>query len=539
MAAERVLDLLSERIELMAEIGRALSTEQDPMRLQEQILFGAKRLTNADGGTLYGLAADGRSLNFRIMATDSLGIHLGGSSGAFIDLPPVPLYHADGRPNTSSVVAYSVLKRQTVNIADAYAEPGFDFAATRSFDARTRYRSRSMLTVPLRNHERQIVGVLQLLNARVGAEAADPSTVVPFSPLAQKLAEALASQAAVALTRQELIEGMQRLFEGFVKLIADSIDRKSPYTGGHCRRVTELTLLLAEATSRTAVGPFAGFAMSEADRYELNIAGLLHDCGKLTTPDWVLDKSSKLHGLYDRIEVVLGRLLVVRREAELALLRAGDTPSCRAEFVTLCDELDDEADFLRRINRGAEAMATADQERVRRIAARTWRDAQGTERPLLDADEVAALCVVRGTLTDAERQVVQDHVVATIQMLGALPYPSHLARVPEFAGGHHEFIDGTGYPRKLTREQMSPQARMMAIADIFEALTAADRPYKQPMPLSQALRILGQLAQAGRIDPDLFAIFISQGVWREYAQKFLRPEQVDAVDVAALPGYSG
>jgi hypothetical protein len=287
-------------------------------------------------------------------------------------------------------------------------------------------------------------------------------------------------------------------------------------------------------------GAVAGFTMNEADRYELELAAWLHDCGKITTPEWVMDKATKLSGLGDRIHLVDTRFEVLKRDAELACLRAvaadGDRIALEAELARVVAELDDERAFLHRANTGAEFMHPEDQARVKRIALRRWRGIDGQDQPFLSDDEVKHLTIARGTLTRDERQIINNHITATIKMLDALPYPKQLRRIPEFAGGHHERMDGKGYPKGLTRDQMSVQARIMGIADIFEALTAGDRPYKKALKLSEALRILGQMKLDGHIDPDLFDVFIHGGVWRDYADRFLPPDQCDAVDVAKLPG---
>jgi HD-GYP domain-containing protein (c-di-GMP phosphodiesterase class II) len=533
--SEAANDAFSRRIERLNAIGIALSAERDPVRLLEQILLGAKDITAADGGTIYSLGEDDQ-LRFEILRTDSLHLMMGGTSGVPIGFPPIPLHRPDGSPNTSSVVASAVLSGQTVNIPDAYHAVGYDFSGTRAFDERTGYRSTSFLTVPMRNHEGAITGVLQLLNAR----DAD-GRIVPFTTADQRLAESLASQAATALTKHELIDGMRRLLESFIQLIATAIDEKSPYTGGHCRRVPELTMMLAEAAARVERGPLKGFRMSEADRYELRIAGWIHDCGKITTPEWVMDKATKLQTIFDRIALVETRFEVLRRDAALAeargLAAGGDPAQLAAERRARLAALDDDLAFIARANTGGEFMKPEDQERVRTIARRTWTAGDGSVRPLLSEDEVKNLTIVKGTLTRDEREIINHHIVATIRMLESLPYPKHLRRVPEFAGGHHERMDGKGYPKGLTREQMSVQARVMGIADVFEALTAGDRPYKKAMTLSQALAILGRMKLDGHIDPDLFDVFIAERVYLDYARRFLQPDQIDEVDLERLPGY--
>lgn len=522
-------DLL-HRLEELNEIGVALSSERDIHRLLETILVAAKRITHADAGTLYLVDAEAQVLRFEIIRTDSLGIAMGGASGEPITFPPVPLYDKEGRPNHAAVAAHAALSGETVDIPDAYAAEGFDFSGTKAFDSRTGYRSTSFLTVPMRNHEDEIIGVLQLINAIDRASGA----IVPFSRDDRHLAESLASQAAVALTNRRLMQQLESLFESLIGLINTAIDDKSPYTGGHCARVPVLTMLLAEAVNRTRDGPLADFTMSERDRYELKIAGLLHDCGKITTPVHVVDKATKLETLFDRIHLVDARFEVLKRDAEIALLKG---EIIEAEYRARIAQLDDDRAFLRRSNAGSEKTAEADQARVRTIAAYAWRDENGEPAPFLSEDEVKNLTVPFGTLTAEERQVINHHIDVTIKMLEALPWPRHLKNVPEYAGGHHERMDGKGYPRGLTREQMSLQARMMGIADIFEALTAKDRPYKKGKTLTESLAILGKFKLGGHIDPDLFDVFVREKVYLAYAEQFLDPEQIDDVDESAIPGY--
>jgi HD-GYP domain-containing protein (c-di-GMP phosphodiesterase class II) len=525
-------DLL-RRLDELNDIGVALSSERDINRLLETILVAAKRITNADAGTLYLMEPAGQALKFEIMRTDSLGIAMGGTTGVPITFPPVRLRDAQGNENNSMVVAYVALHDTTVNIADAYAAEGFDFSGTQKFDQSTGYRSTSFLTVPMKNHENEIIGVLQLINAI----KQDSGDIVAFTHADQHLVESLASQAAVALTNRRLIQQMEALFESFINLINTAIDEKSPYTGKHCERVPALTMLLADAVTRTDTGPLKDFVMTEKDRYELKIAGMLHDCGKVTTPVHVVDKSTKLQTLFDRIYLVDARFEVLKRDAEIDMLRAGGTEAARAQFEARIRQLDDDRDFLRRCNVGSEKMAEADQARVRQIAAYRWRNGAGEEAPFLGPDEVENLTIPFGTLNAKEREIINNHIVLTIKMLESLPWPTHLKNVPEYAGGHHERMDGRGYPRGLTREQMSVQARVMGIADIFEALTARDRPYKKGKTLTESLDILGKLRLAGHIDPDLFDVFVREKVYLDYARKFLNPEQIDEVDESRIPGY--
>jgi HD-GYP domain-containing protein (c-di-GMP phosphodiesterase class II) len=534
-------DLL-QRLEDLNDIGIALSSEHDIDRLLETILVAAKRIAHADAGTLYLLDVEQQVLEFKIIRTDSLGIAMGGTSGKPISFPPVRLKDEAGKPNHANVAAYAALSGKTVNIPDAYTAEGYDFSGTRAFDQKTGFRSTSFLTVPMLDHEGETIGVLQLINALDRQSGA----IISFSKDDARLTESLSSQAAIALTNRRLIQQLEDLFESLISLVNTAIDDKSPYTGGHCERVPVLTMLLAEAVNSTDQGALKEFSMTDRDRYELKIAGLLHDCGKITTPVHVVDKSTKLQTLFDRIQLLDTRFEVLKRDAEIAMLRAlanlpekgeEEAAAIRAEYDARIRQLDDDREFLRRSNIGSEKMEEADQVRVRGIAAYQWRNEAGEQSDFLSQNEVDNLNIQFGTLTAEERQIINHHINITIKMLESLNWPRHLKNVPEYAGGHHERMDGKGYPRGLKREEMSWQARMMGIADIFEALTAKDRPYKKGKTLTESLTILGKFKLGGHIDPDLFDVFVREKVYLTYAQQFLSPEQIDEVDLSKIPGY--
>ncbi len=527
---------LFERLDQLNQIGVALSKETDINRLLEAILVAAQKITHADGGTLYRMTEE-RTLKFEIMRNDTLGIAMGGTTGKPISFYPLHLFDKDGAPITSMVAAYAVHHDESVNIADAYTEEGFDFSGTKNFDKKTGYRSQSFLTVPMKNHENEIIGVLQLLNSKDSATGA----VTAFSTEDQQLAESLASQAAIALTTRLLINHLENLFESFISLINAAIDDKSPYTAGHCARVPQLTMLLAEAVNEVSVGPLSEFSMTDKDRYELKIAGLLHDCGKVTTPVHVVDKATKLHTIFDRIHLVDTRFEVLKRDVEIASLQARLKTGVDAadELAHQLAEIENDRAFLHVCNVGGELMSDADQDRVRKISKKyRWRNVEGEAADFLTDDEVENLTIRAGTLTAAERQIINHHIEVTIQMLEALPWPKHLKNVAEYAGGHHERMDGKGYPRGLTREQMSVQARCMGIADIFEALTAKDRPYKKGKTLTESLTILGKFKLGGHIDPDLFDVFMWGKVYLKYADQFMDRHQIDDVDLSKIPGYT-
>ncbi|MGC2854987.1 HD domain-containing phosphohydrolase [Novispirillum sp. DQ9] len=575
-----------DKLVRLIDLGIAMAAERDSDRLMELVLMGAKDLTNADGGTLYTVSDDDALLEFKILFNDSLGMRMGGTAGP-ITIPGVPLRGADGAPNRRNVVSHAVHQQETVNIADAYDATEFDFSGTRAFDERNGYRSRSFLTVPLKPRGGGVIGALQLINSR------RPGTleVVPFSPHIQRFVEALAAQAATALYNRSLLDSQERMMDGMIHLLAGAIDAKSPYTGGHCERVPVLAEMLAKAACAVDDGPLGEFRFdTDAQWREFRIGAWLHDCGKVVTPEYVVDKATKLETIHNRIHEVRTRFEVLLRDARIACLEAiaaGTAPAdAEAAFAATRAELLDDFAFIAECNIGGEFMAPQRVERLKAIARRTWvrhfddrlglsegemKRFSGPPAPLPATEcllddkphhviprqggmhggydgfgfhvtvpenlynfgEVYNLSIGRGTLTEEERFKITEHIMQTIAMLERLPYPKDLRRVPEYAGTHHETLGGTGYPRRLDKDALSVPARIMAIADIFEALTASDRPYKKIKTLSECVDILHGFKKRGDIDPNLFDLFLTSGVYRQYAARFLLPEQLDEVDITA------
>ncbi len=526
-------DTAAARLERLNNIGLALSSERNLDRLFEMIVDEARSVTGADAGTLYIVDDDGQSLRFVIMQNDSMKTRMGGTSGNAITLPPVPLFCQDGTPNHANVSSHVAVSGKTVNIEDVYEAQGFDFTGPRAYDRKTGYRSRSMLVVPMRNHEGAIIGVLQLLNAL----DRETGAVVPFSEQVISLVGSLASQAAVALTNTQLIRDLKNLLYSFIQSIAAAIDAKSPYTKGHIDRVVKLTMCIAEAIRNAEGGPFKDVTFSQDELEELKLAAWMHDVGKITTPEHVVDKRTKLETIFDRAELVRLRFDLIEQclqaehlEQALALSRdGGDEGALQAlgrKFEERRAALRDERDFVLSCNSPGEFMSDEKIARIKAIAGKTFVHA-GRRETYLNPDEAENLCIRKGTLNDRERRAIENHVVVTEDMLSRLPFPKRLSRVPSFAAGHHEKLDGTGYPKGIGGEGLSLQARILAVADVFEALTARDRPYKRPMPLSQALKILGFMKKDGHIDPDVHDIFVGRCLYREYALQELDQAQMD------------
>lgn len=520
------------KLELLYEVGIALSAEHDTDRLMERILVEAKDLCRADGGTLY-MRTEDDHLRFAIVRNDSLGIALGGTTGSKVPFAPIELHDGETeRPNHNNVATYAALIKKSVNIPDAYDTTTFDFSGTKAFDDANGYRSTSFLTIPLVNHKRRVIAVLQLINAQD-----EDGKAVAFSRSRQRIVEALASQAAVALENQQLIDGQRKLLESFIQMIAAAIDSKSPYTGAHCERVPILTLMLAQAACAQDDGPFGEFELTDDEWYELKIAAWLHDCGKVTTPVHIMDKGTKLETISDRIETVAARFEVLKRDAKIVMLEAklsgANAEDAEAQYAETLARLNEELGFLREANVGAEFLADKSAGEIRDIGKRLFIQ-EGLERALLSEDEVDNLCISRGTLTEDERLIINGHMVQTVQMLESLPFPPNLRNVPEYAGGHHERFDGKGYPRGLYAGDMSIPARIMAIADVFEALTAQDRPYKKGKTLSESMRIMGFMKRDNHLDPELLDLFVTSGVYKEYGRRYLPPSLIDEVDEEAI-----
>ena len=565
----RTMDAMKSTIRKFLDIAATISAEKNFRRLLEHVLTETISATGSSAGAIYLFDTDERAL--KVAATrDRSGGEASSptaAAGALRDDHPASRAVAEG----TTIV--SPLDRRHDDLTTLVG----------SSDGGSEAEAYVAIAVPLRNHDGEIIGVVCLLNNAVTGVL--PRELVSFI-------EALSGTAAISIENQDLLRAQKDLLESFIRLVAGAIDAKSPYTGGHCQRVPELVTMLARAACDAEQGHFRAFAMNDDEWEALQIAAWLHDCGKVTTPEYVVDKATKLQTIYDRLHEVRMRFEVLKRDAEVECWRqvadGGDRISLQAGLRAKCDELDAEFAFVAACNEGGEFMEPAKVARIKEIARRTWvrtlddriglsaeerarsaatpaptlpvvehlladKPEHRTDRSAADPvsednrwgfqmqvplhkfnnGEVYNLCIGRGTLNDEERYAINDHVVQTIKMLSPLPFPRHLKQVPEIAGGHHERLDGTGYPKRLRGEELSVPARMMAIADIFEALTARDRPYKKGKTLSEAIRIMASMRKDQHIDGNLFDLFLTSGAYRQYAERFLHPSQLDDVDIAS------
>lgn len=504
-------------ISKLTAIGTALSAEKNLDVLLEMIVTEAKNLTNADGGTLY--LIDGETLRFKVAQTDSLGIKMGGTHDP-ISWPPLALYLEDKTPNKKMVAATCALEDRIINIADVYEAEGFSFEGTKKFDAGTGYRSKSMLVIPLKNHESEIIGVLQLLNKKelVTQES------IPFTQDDASLTLSLASQAAVSITNNMLIEGLENLLEAFLKSIIFAVRKKSPYTAGHIERMVRLSLMICDAINKDETLYRDKFFTQEQIR-EINFAALMHDIGKLATPEQVVDKATKLEALFDRISLVQSRFEVIRKALYITFLESKMT---KEEYEQKREILETNFLIIQKSNAGTEFTKNEDIAAINEMAQNPWI-IDGVTYELLTQNEAYNLSVQKGTLTNEERNIINEHAKTSVDILNKLPFPKKYKNVPQISGSHHEKINGKGYPLGLKGDEISFEARILAVADIFEALTASDRPYKKGNPLSAAMKILYFMAKDEDLDKDLVKFFYDSKLYEKYAKELLPQSSMDEV----------
>jgi len=572
------MGVMKHSLQQFFAISKALSAEKDYKKLLEMILREACAIAHADGGAILMVSDDETTLEPAIIENEKADVHFGGTSGTEPPFDPVLL------EDETALEAEVARSAETMRIDDLVEDRRFNQSAVCERYGWVDGASKSLLNVPLTDQKDEIVGILQLVNARSSV-----GEVMAFDPEVVPSIEAVAGDAAVALDLRRLLQAQKDLLDAIIHMVAGAIDAKSPYTHGHCQRVPEIAKDLALAAHDANEGPFAEFELSDDEWYELHIASWMHDCGKVTTPEYVVDKATRLETISNRLHEIRTRFEVLWRDEEIDYLRSvadgsAEKDDAKDRLEKRLDQIRRDYQFVAECNSGETFMNDERIERVKEIGAQTWtrhlddriglshdelERAKRTPSPDLPVEEklladkvehlvyrdgspfgdnphgftmdvpeylynhgeIYNLCVQRGTLTAEERFKINEHIVETINMLGQLPFPKELRRVPEWAGNHHEKLDGTGYPRRLGSDDLSVLARIMAVADIFEALTASDRPYKPPKKLSTSLRIMSSFRDEGHICPDLFDLFLTSGVFRKYGDEHLRSEQVDDVDV--------
>jgi len=508
-----------EKIKKLTNIGVALSAENNVDRLLEMIVEEAKSLTQSDAGTLYLL--DNNKLKFTVVQTDTLNIKMGGTHET-INWPALELYLENGEANHKMVAAMCALENKVINIPDVYEAKGFSFDGTKSFDESTKYRSKSMLVVPLVNHENTVIGVLQLLNKQNLAT----KDLESFLEEDENITLSLASQAAIAISNVKLIDGLENLLESFLKSIIYAMGKKSKHTAGHIKRMVALSVMIAKKVDEDT-GKYKEKSYTKEEIKQINIAALMHDIGKLATPEQIMDKGRKLETLFNRIELIETRVALIKTALELSFYK---NEISEEYYQNEIEVLSNDLDFMKKINTGSEFLPNEDVDRVLDIEKKNYY-INNTKYIIITEDEAYNLSIQRGTITSEEREIINDHAKITLKILNQLPFPKKYSSVPEISGNHHEKINGKGYPRGLKGDQISFEARILAIADIFEALTASDRPYKKANTLSAAMKILYFMAKDDELDRELVKFFYNSGLYLEYAHKLLPKSSIDEVNI--------
>lgn len=547
-------------VEEILELTESIALEQNTMNIIDKVMQAAQKACNCDGVSFYTISDD-NFLQLVYSHSISLKLHRTGFDNKYYTSPT---YLPDQKKvNPKSIVVAAALNNEIINTPNIYATE-YNNTVFFDWDEDMNYKTVSMLVIPITNYKNNIIGIAQFINA----QDITNSRTISFSKEIQKVAQQISQIVAAYLENRKLTEAYDQLLESFIEVLARAIDAKSPYTGSHCQRVPVIARMLATAAVQQDHGPLKSFEMSQDDWYALNIASWLHDCGKVTTPEYIVDKATKLETISNRIHEIRTRFEVLRRDAHIEYLKKrlnnSDTQeNLQNEFVARIKKLEDDFDFIARCNTGDIPISDDDVARLHevskikfiryfnRMKGLSWAERDAVKNVELYSNpsyenliqnrddqlnepynrgELYNLTIRTGTINKAERAKINEHIVVTIDMLKALPFPKELSNVVEYAGAHHERIDGQGYPNGLTGDQMSVPAKIMAIADIFEALTANDRPYKEPKKLSTVLSIMQNMKNSGHIDPDLFEVFIRNKVYEDYVSQYVSPEQIDEVN---------
>ncbi|WP_019557273.1 HD domain-containing phosphohydrolase [Thiomicrorhabdus arctica] len=510
-----------KQLTALLNISQILSSEHNLEHLLDMIIDEAMKFTQADAGTLYRYNKTQQQLEFTVVRNNTLNIHMGGTQQE-ITWPNVSLYQ-DEVPNISMVAATCALEKRPLKITDVYSETHFDFSGTRAFDKRTGYQSKSMLVIPLLTKDNELLGVLQLINKHNEHQES-----IAFSEQDQTNTMALASQATLSLSNALLVHQMEDLFESFATAINIAFDEKCSFTGIHIRHVAKLAELISHAIHQDDT-VYADIHYSHETLHSIKIAALVHDIGKISTPEFILHKATKLEKNIDRIHLVALRIELAKQAILIEglsqyLPRGLTLDNLLEKHHSAMQLLEEDGAFLHKMNSGRESLAPGSAERIHQIAQRQY-PFKGKNRPLLESDEVLNLCIQRGTLNETERQIIMNHARLSLEMLQTLPFPEKYGQIVDIASNHHEKLNGQGYPRGLTAHELTLEDQIMVLADLYEALSSKERPYKAPMAINQVVDILCDMANKGEIDKTLLRFFFEKGIYKQY-NTYLNPEQI-------------
>lgn len=504
------------KFQKIIDMNLELANELDKDKLLEMILTLTRELTNSEAGTLYTISDDKKYLDFKVIQNNPLDIYMGGTKEK-ITWPSLPIYLENAEENKNMVAAVSYLEKKIINIPDVYEENKYNFNGTKKFDESIGYRSKSMLVIPLKNHEDDVIGVLQLIN-----KTRLLTKVVPFNISDERIIKALAAQAAMALTNTQLILSLDAFLSSFVSTIATAIDAKSRHTSNHIGKVSKIANYIAQAINEDNT-IYKDVKYSKNDFKQIDLAAKMHDIGKISMPESIIDKARKLQLMIDGIEIIEERVEILKRDFEIALLKNEIT---KEEYEKNISFLDEDFEFLKKSNIGSEYMDDNDIEKINKIGQRTY-EKNGEIVNFIMAREKYNLCIQKGTLTKDEKSIMNSHANLSLEMLSTLPFPKKYNKVMNIAVNHHEKLNGKGYPRGLKEEDLTLEDRIMILADIFEALTSSDRPYKSAKKLSEVFKILSFMVKDGEIDGELLKFFHENEVLKKYAKEELSEEQID------------
>ncbi len=537
LVVQSIAELAEEQlrhIKQLTHIGQSLSSETDLDKIFEMILDEGIAFTKSDGATIYRVSDDNNALEFQLVYNATLNMRQGGSHDP-IAWPPVALYDENGNPRKSNIVSAVYHSKQSLWFDDVYKAEGYDISGTLKSDRNSGYRCKAMLTIPLKDHEDTVLGVIQFINP-----LDDSGEIISFTEEHRTMLSSLSSQAAIALSNRKLIASLEDLLMQFMRSIAGAIEKKSKYSSDHITRVALLTDMIAERINTATEGAFADIHFSENELKEISMAGWMHDIGKIITPEFVMDKSCKLERIMDGFNLVKSRVAHIKTLFKYLSLKMKDTEFQEfAHKVLACNDqdpivfLDEATEFIKELNIGGEFVPDDTIARMEALAAIDF-EYEGERYFILDETDRKNLSIRRGTLNSDELKVMRAHVSVTWDMLSQLSFPKKYANVAFYAATHHEALNGSGYPKGLDAPRLPLQSRMIAVADIFEALTAADRPYKTPKTLSESLKIMAFMAKNGHLDKDLVDFFMDSHLYLDFAQDHMREEQIDEVDIPAL-----
>jgi len=532
-AVQQLSELVGKQdkhIKQLIHIGESLSAKKSLVNIFTLILNEAMDYANADGGTIYFVSNDRKFLDFKLTYNKSLNIEMGNEETP-ITWPSIPLYLKNGLANMSYMVSYVYHTKESKTFEDVYDQKLFDNTGTQKFDTRNKYRSQSMAAIPLINHEDEVMGVIQLINAMD-----KDGNCIPFGTEHIKMLNSLASQAAISLSNKRLIESLEELLLQFIKSIATAIDKKSKYTAGHVKRVATLTEEIARRINEDENGYFKNVYFNEDQLQEISMAGWMHDVGKIVTPECIMDKSTKLQKIIDRVELikVRGELIkqVIKKDINKLKLDRTLTKEKEKELIKISNQIDHDISLIEKMNFGVENFSDENKKEIERMYSFSYIS-EGQDYRILTDDEKKNLMIYRGTLTDEEFDIMKEHAQVTWEMLSPLQFPKKYENVPLYAAAHHERLDGGGYPHNLSENQIPLQARIIAVADVFEALLS-ERPYKDGKKVSEAMKIIAFMVQDHKLDKAVVDILLDSGLHISFAQKIAKPEQVDNVDIKKI-----